>query len=100
MQPAGGRVAALYLMADGPSSDGFWASACSLATVVLRISLLAFKALTVELSATAVDFTSALVLTASVALALASTARALAAAAASRASSIWRSRLASSSFSI
>ena len=54
---------------------------------------------TVVPSVAAVDLTSAVVFTASVALVLASAAREFAAAAASRASSIWRSRLASSSFS-
>src|SRR5256884_9025289 len=98
MKPPGVRLTPLYLIADGPSSVAFLASACSLATVVLRTSLLASKALTMELTETALDFTSAVVFTASVALVLASAARALAAAAASRASSIWRSRLASSSF--
>ena len=100
MNPTGVMLMPLYLMAGGPVSSAFFASVCSLATVVLRASLLAFKSLTEELSETAVDFTSAVVFTASVALLPASVARALAAAAASRASSIWRSRLASSSFSI
>ena len=100
MKPPGVTLMPLYLIVEGPVSSAFLASACSLATVVLRTSLLAFKALTVELRETAVDCTSAVVFTASVALVLASAARALAAAAASRASSIWRSRLASSSFSI
>src|SRR6266566_3682867 len=98
MKPPGVMLMPLYLIVLGPSSVAFLASACSVATVVLRTSLLAFKALTVELREKAADFTSAVVFKASVALVLASAARALAAAAASRASSIWRSRLASSSF--
>ncbi len=100
MNPTGVMLMPLYLIVEGPVSSAFLASACSLATVVFRTSLLAFKALTDELSETASDFASAVVFTASVAFVLASVARAFAAAAASRASSIWRSRLASSSFSI
>src|SRR5437667_11460031 len=98
--PPGEMLSPLYLMVVGPVSSAFWAAACSVATVVLRASLLAFKSLTVELRETAVDFTSAVVLTASVALVLASAARAFAAAAASRRSSIWRSALGGSLFSI
>src|SRR5580704_2767892 len=88
MKPPGVMLMPLNLIVFGPSSIFFWASACSVATVVLRASLLAFKAVTEELSVAAVDFTSAVVFAASVALTLASAARELAAAAASRASSI------------
>src|SRR5438094_7147993 len=86
--PPGEMLMPLYFMVVGPVSSAFWAAACSVATVVLRASLLAFKSLIVELREMAVDFTSAVVFTASIALVLASAARALAAAAASRASSI------------
>src|SRR5712692_4146773 len=103
--PPGVMVTPLYLMDAGPVSSDFLASACAVATVVRSVSLLTFRSLTVEFSELAAVLTSAVVLTASaalllasMALALASTARAFAAAAASRASSIWRSRLASSSF--
>ena len=88
IHPPGVMLTPLYLIVDGPVSSAFWAAACSVATVVLRASLLAFKSLIVELREMAVDFTSAVVFTASIALVLASAARALAAAAASRASSI------------
>src|SRR5436853_7183210 len=81
--PPGEMLMPLYFMVVGPVSSAFWAAACSVATVVLRTSLLAFKSLTVELRETAVDFTSAAVLTASVALVLASGARELGDAAAS-----------------
>src|SRR6266704_7033732 len=81
-KPPGVSVMPLILMDAGPVSSAFFASACSVATVVLRASLLAFRSLTVELSDTAVDFTSAVVFTASIALVLASAARAFAAPAA------------------
>src|SRR3989442_14218838 len=92
MNPTGVMLMPLYLMAGGPVSSAFFASACSLATVVLRTSLLAFKSLTEELSETAVDFTSAVVFTASVGLLPALGARALAPAAPSPASSLLRAR--------
>src|SRR2546430_17556932 len=88
--PPGEMLIPLYLMVVGPVSSAFWAAACSVATVVLRASLVAFKSLTVELRETAVDFTSEGVLTASVALVLASAGRALAAAPALRRSFTWR----------
>ncbi len=87
-KPPGVKVMPLNLKELGPVSSAFLASACAVATVVLRVSLLTFKSDTVLLSVAAELFTSAVVLTASVALVLASAARALAAAAASRASSI------------
>src|SRR5262249_56138138 len=59
MKPPGVMLMPLNLMVLGPSSIAFLASACSAATVVLRASLLASKALTVELREAAVDFTSA-----------------------------------------
>src|SRR6266481_433070 len=75
IHPPGVMLMPLYLIVVGPSSMAFLASDCSVATVVLRTSLLAVKALTVELRETAVDCTSAVVLTASMALVLASAAR-------------------------
>src|SRR5215472_12501682 len=89
-KPPGVMLMPLYLIVAGPVSSAFLASACSLATVVLSTSLLAFRSLTVELRVAAVVFTSADELAASTALLLASAARELAAAAASRASSICR----------
>src|SRR5260370_41395207 len=91
--PTGVMLMPLYLIVVGPVSSAFFASACSVATVALRASLLAFKLLTAELSITALDFASAVVFTASVALVLASVARALAAAAGSAPSASWRARL-------
>src|SRR6201984_1421345 len=67
IQAMGVMLTPLNRIVEGPISSAFLASACSLSTVVLRTSLLAFKALTVELRETAVDFTSAVVFTASVA---------------------------------
>ena len=104
--PPGVRVIPLYLIDAGPSSpDPPWPLelvevVATVATLVLSASLLTARSLTCEVSVASVAFTSAVVLTASVALVEASVARALAAAASSRASSIWRSRLLSSSFSI
>src|SRR5437762_13909237 len=83
-KPPGVILMPLYLIVLGPSSAAFCAWACSLATVVLSTSLLAFKSLTVEFSVAAVVLTSVDELTASLALVPASAARALAAAAASR----------------
>src|SRR5260370_13073371 len=82
-KPPGVMLTPLYLIVAGPVSSAFLASACSVATVVLRASLLAFKALTEEFSETASGFTSVVEFTASVALGFASVARPLAAAAAS-----------------
>src|ERR1700688_5113858 len=93
-KPPGVMLTPLYLIVAGPSSDAFFSSACAVATVVLRASLLVFRSATVVLSVASLLLTSAVVLTASVALVLASAARALAAAAASRASSNRRARLA------
>src|SRR5258708_21915075 len=58
-KPPGVRLTPLYLIVLGPSSVAFLASACPVATVVFSASLLAFRSLTVVLSETAVDFTSA-----------------------------------------
>src|SRR5579859_1537821 len=71
-KPIGVSVMPLNRRELGPVSSAFFSSACSLATVVLRVSLLAFKSLTVVLSVAAVVFTSAVELTASTALVLAS----------------------------
>src|SRR5260370_32016340 len=93
INPTGVMLMPLYLIVVGPVSSAFFASACSVATVALRASLLAFKLLTAELSITALDFASAVVFAASVALWEASMARALAAAAGSAPSASWRARL-------
>src|SRR5258708_12379399 len=58
MNPTGVMLMPLYLIAGGPVSSVFFASACSVDTVVLRASLLAFTALPEELAETASDFTS------------------------------------------
>src|SRR5438552_17977270 len=68
----GVRLTPLNLKVDGAVSCGFCAAACSVATVVLCTSLLAFKALTVELRETAVDFIAAVVFTAASAVVLVS----------------------------
>jgi len=72
----------------------------TVSTVDLSALLLTARSLTCDVRVASLDFTSAVVFTASVALVVASDARALAAAASSRAASICRSRLPSSSFSI
>src|SRR5438094_10378776 len=83
--PPGEMLMPLYFMVVGPVSSAFWAAACSVATVVLRASLLAFKSLIVGLSGMEVDVTSAGVFTASLALVPACAGRAVSGGAA------WRS---------
>src|SRR5207245_7059056 len=61
MNPIGVMLMPLYLIVAGPVSSAFLASACSVATVVLRTSFLAFKALTVGVREKTVGFTYAVV---------------------------------------
>src|ERR1700757_2834982 len=92
-------VTPLKRILSGPLSSAL-ASACGVAEgAFTTAALLAARLAREEFRVDAVVFTSAEVAAASLAFTLASVAREFAAAAASRASSIWRSRLANSSFS-
>ena len=106
MNPPGVKLMPLNLMEAGPSSPAppcplfEVVVAATVATLEVSAALLALRSLTLEVNVASFDFTSAVVFTASVAFVVASDARALAAAASSRAVSICRSRLLSSSFNI